>query len=404
MRRICLLILLGGVSLGAQGTPPQPPPQDPEAAAREALARPVSIGSVPLLIQHARYSNVAARLADALKHKQPGVRAVAARSIFVLAGSRYAGPLAEALAAERDPVAGAEMARALLAIRGAAADSEAMDAARRLGTEALDAASMTMAQSRPLDVLPWLGDLRLDVNMLPLLRRANALDPDRVGAALQTHGVEGIGDAPPDPRWTQRTEWRIPEPFVSGLDAAVAEAAGCRPKADEIAVVQIGYGPGGQVRQIRVDATRASPECRQAASALAALEIAPLGEGTANDRTDYLVHAFTREALECERRSSRGRAQRAGGNGALKEPQKLRDVRPVYPKQMIAARIEGSVIVEAIIDRAGCVNRAAVLGEPRPEFSIAALAAVAQWRYAPTLLNGEPVSVIMTVTSTFALR
>jgi TonB family protein len=138
---------------------------------------------------------------------------------------------------------------------------------------------------------------------------------------------------------------------------------------------------------------------------LAALEVAPLGDASAADRTDYLIHVFTREALDCERRSSRGqRARTIDGTSSLQEPRKLRDVSPVYPKQLIAARIQGNVIIEAVIDRIGCVNRAAVLNEARPDFSIAALAAIAQWRYTPTLLNGEPVPVIMTITSTFSLQ
>lgn len=60
--------------------------------------------------------------------------------------------------------------------------------------------------------------------------------------------------------------------------------------------------------------------------------------------------------------------------------------------------------VQAIVDRAGCVSRATAVGSAHPELDISALAAVVQRRYAPARLNGEPVQVVMTVTSTFSLR
>src|SRR5262245_28555540 len=100
-------------------------PQDAEAAARAVLARPIDAGNIPFLIPHARYSNVAARLAAALRDKRADVRTVAARSIFVIAGKYYSDAVTAALRDETDPIAGAEMVRALMAIQGAAADATA---------------------------------------------------------------------------------------------------------------------------------------------------------------------------------------------------------------------------------------------------------------------------------------
>jgi TonB family protein len=233
--------------------------------------------------------------------------------------------------------------------------------------------------------------------------RARVFDDASVGEASPVAGSQPLRDR--DFRWARRGEWRTAEPLVAGLDAAIAQAAGCRPGAEEVTVVQVGYGAGGQVRQVRVDGSRASAACRLAASALASLEVAPLAQVAASDRTDYIITAFARDALECERRSSRGqRAQATAGAGGVKEPQKLHDVRPIYPKHLIAARVQGTVIVEAVIDRTGCVNRAAVIGEAHADLNVAALAAITQWRYTPTLLNGEPVPVIVKVNSAFSLR
>ena len=69
----------------------------------------------------------------------------------------------------------------------------------------------------------------------------------------------------------------------------------------------------------------------------------------------------------------------------------------------IAARVEGTVIIEAVIDTDGRVQSARVL-RSIPLLDTAALTAVGQWAYSPSLLNGVPVPVIMTVTVTFRLR
>jgi protein TonB len=93
---------------------------------------------------------------------------------------------------------------------------------------------------------------------------------------------------------------------------------------------------------------------------------------------------------------------RVGGN--IKAPLKVHDVRPTYPESMRAAGREGIVPIEAMIGRDGHVASARVLSaQVHPDFAAAALEAVRQWRFTPTLLNGKPVDVVMTVSVTFKL-
>jgi protein TonB len=91
---------------------------------------------------------------------------------------------------------------------------------------------------------------------------------------------------------------------------------------------------------------------------------------------------------------------RVGGN--IKPPQKIKDVRPVYPPIAQSARVQGIVIIEATIGPEGKVQDARVL-RSIPLLDAAALDAVKQWEFTPTLLNGVPVPVIMTVTVQFTL-
>jgi protein TonB len=89
--------------------------------------------------------------------------------------------------------------------------------------------------------------------------------------------------------------------------------------------------------------------------------------------------------------------------GAVRTPLKVHDVSPVYPPIAMQAHIQGIVIIEATISESGEVLNARVLRSV-PLLDQAAIDAVRQWRYQPSMLNGAPVPVIMTVTVNFTLR
>jgi len=89
--------------------------------------------------------------------------------------------------------------------------------------------------------------------------------------------------------------------------------------------------------------------------------------------------------------------------GKIREPRRIVDVPPIYPPIAIAARKEGVVILEALLDENGHVNSVKVV-RSEPLLDDAAVQAVRRWRYTPTLLNGVPVPVLMTVTVRFSLR
>jgi TonB family protein len=89
---------------------------------------------------------------------------------------------------------------------------------------------------------------------------------------------------------------------------------------------------------------------------------------------------------------------RVGGNIPI--PAKITNAAPVWPAMARQAGIGGVVIVEITIAPDGSVKDAKVL-RSIPQLDQAALDTVRQWRYEPTLLNGTPVPVIMTVTVNF---
>jgi protein TonB len=89
--------------------------------------------------------------------------------------------------------------------------------------------------------------------------------------------------------------------------------------------------------------------------------------------------------------------------GKIKAPSKLNNVPPNYPQMAKQARVEGTVILEATISPDGRVTDVKVL-RGIPLLDNSAVDAVRQWKYSPTLLNGTPVPVVMTVTVNFRLN
>jgi len=87
---------------------------------------------------------------------------------------------------------------------------------------------------------------------------------------------------------------------------------------------------------------------------------------------------------------------------SIREPMKVKHVSPLYPDLAKQARIEGTVVLECTINEQGQVTEVRVL-RGIPLLDAAAVEAVRQWVYSPTLLEGVPVPVIMTVTVHFKL-
>jgi protein TonB len=78
-------------------------------------------------------------------------------------------------------------------------------------------------------------------------------------------------------------------------------------------------------------------------------------------------------------------------------------VKPVYPPLAIKTRVQGVVVLEAVISKEGTISSLRVVSGHQL-LTQAAIDAVKQWRYRATLLNNEPVDVITTVTVTFTLQ
>ena len=93
-------------------------------------------------------------------------------------------------------------------------------------------------------------------------------------------------------------------------------------------------------------------------------------------------------------------ALRVGGD--IKPPLKVKDVKPVYPAAARLARMQGVVILEITVGVDGKVRSPKII-KSLPALDKAAIDAVSQWEYKPTLVNGKATPVILTTSVNFKL-
>lgn len=89
--------------------------------------------------------------------------------------------------------------------------------------------------------------------------------------------------------------------------------------------------------------------------------------------------------------------------GKIVAPTRTKHVLPAYPRLAQMTKVEGDVLIQAVIGPDGRVREARIL-RSISLLDEAALEAVRAWEYSPTLLNGQPVPVIMTVTVRFRVN
>jgi TonB family protein len=197
---------------------------------------------------------------------------------------------------------------------------------------------------------------------------------------------------------------RMVRPVASGLVAELGKLTGCHAARNQVIAVEVAYRPTGQVAEVFAPVGVGVDRCARAARLLGAIDI-DSGQGPLDPkRTDLVLIGFRPEDGTCAPVDISSAGRQRVGAGRIRAPRKVRNITPVYPQSMQDARIQGVTIAEATIATTGCVVDAVVLRGPHPTLNAAALAAVSLWQYEPTLLDGKPVPVIMTVTVNFTLQ
>lgn len=231
--------------------------------------------------------------------------------------------------------------------------------------------------------------------------------------------LEGLPDVPPGGGSRAASGYSRIETareFPARYVADVFQAAGCAIKGwDRVLGGEVSYGADGRPRSLgQLPDGEASKECQEAVRALLVSTLAPLGiPSRAGEKALLLVpdQPAYLDCLDATATESSGASRvdtldPPGGSsgGQIKEPRKVRDVRPRYPQAAKVRRVQGVVILEASISRSGCIHGVSLLLGRDSDLDLEAMRVVSGWGYTPTLLNGQPVPVLMTVTVNFKLN
>ena len=209
----------------------------------------------------------------------------------------------------------------------------------------------------------------------------------------------------PDPDYPRiRTVADLPDGYV----ADVLAKTGCEPRAPvELAGAVISYSPRRHVQSLQWLATSLKSPCAEAARYIVAAAVLPAPPEIKAGSKVWLVLPMGGSFLQCLEGtggSPDAKVQRLGNDGIV-PPRKTRHVDPQYPAAALAKRRAGGVVVvEGIVSPAGCISSARITRGLATDFDLEALRAVSGWGFTPTLLNGRPVPVVMTVTVQFSLR
>ena len=130
---------------------------------------------------------------------------------------------------------------------------------------------------------------------------------------------------------------------------------------------------------------------------------AKLDIGGINETVDVKAEG-SQKAKEAAEAEAKSKAIRVRIGGSVQAAKVISRVQPVYPQSAKAAGAQGSVLLHAVVGKDGTPLSLQVLNSQiNPDLARAAVEAVSQWRYQPTLLNGEPVEVDTVITVNFTL-
>ena len=193
--------------------------------------------------------------------------------------------------------------------------------------------------------------------------------------------------------------------LVPGLITSLLETVGCKlpSRYDVYAAARMTYRPDGRPQAIGIDSAQVTPACGDAVKVLAYLSRPRLNEPVVPGRSVWLLLPVERSIVACIDAKDPAPV-RIGDAKGVTAPRKIKHVNPPYPPAALNDRVQGLVLIEALISTTGCVKSAEVIRRVHIALDIEALRSVSQWRFEPTLVGGTPLPVIMTVSVNFTLQ
>jgi TonB family protein len=232
-------------------------------------------------------------------------------------------------------------------------------------------------------------------------------------AILTGHGISALDEARSAALSESSKEFGVRTvPPISGLLwSDLLKLTQCKTASELRAFATVAYRPDGRPRQITIEPGGLTNACTRAARVLFALSLAESVKPIPATYTEALVLPLQPDRVTCADTLATlppdgpsARPNEFGSEDMPKRPERKKMRNPQYPPAALENHLQGMVIVEAIVSPTGCMARGTVRSSPHAVLSGAALDAVLDWRYAPTLLKGVAVPVIMDIAVNFSLQ
>jgi len=220
-------------------------------------------------------------------------------------------------------------------------------------------------------------------------------------------------DTPKPPKLTLEQELRLVSGLPRGLVKDLFEVEGCRSGrfAYRFGFASLQFRQDGLPRHVTLLAEPPGAGCRRAAQSLFLMATAPADEHIPRDSAITYAASMTPEAMVCNEGSFLHGVHASATTPTVMRvrakvvpPKLTKKVEPIHPETARQNREQGVSIYEAIITESGCVRELRLLRSSTVLMDVAALHAIAQWRYQPATFDGRPVSVYLTVTVRFNLH
>jgi TonB family protein len=201
--------------------------------------------------------------------------------------------------------------------------------------------------------------------------------------------------------WTGPATARTLSAIVPGLIAATLSSAGCNiTTSTKAGLASITFHRDGRPQRLAIDSGSLGPACLKAFTALARMAVAD-SEHPITDAPQTLMLPMAPAFVACSDAPREARSNLEPVD--ITAPRKLRDVKPGYPDEAQRQRIQGVVILSAVVTSTGCVSEARVV-RSIPFLDVPAVLAVSQWVFEPARIGGVPQTALMTVNLNFELR
>ncbi len=183
------------------------------------------------------------------------------------------------------------------------------------------------------------------------------------------------------------------------------ERSGCKVTGTpRFGAFEISYRPDGRPAGGTLDTAGVPRECQAALAALARMTLADPTELIVAGEKQWVIVPVDKDFIACVGGLTRSNGGAEAAAGKYEAPKVRREVRPTYPESIQRDKVQGTVHLEAIISKTGCIVSISVVRGLHPALDSAAVQALSRWRFSPARIGGEPVLVSIKAEMSFTLK